>query len=683
MLTIDELKKSVNVAELLSDDKLARIAGECVRGYDIDEDSRESWKSTVKDAMDIAMQVMEEKSFPWQNASNIKFPLITQASIDYASRTIPEIIQNEYIVKINVEGLDSDGAKYRRATRVADYISYDLVCRSPDWVEGMDKLLQILPVLGTVFKKTYYSDIERRNCSDLCSPDKICVNYGVQSLESARRVTHLLTFYQNDIITRQRKGIFLEKFDNGKPLEAKSLSSNGEGIANDDCDKPLTFLEQHCWLDLDEDGYKEPYIVTLHKDSKQIFRIVSRFKSVELNKNNKVVQIVPEQYFTDYHFIRSPDGGFYSMGFGSLLLPLNNAINSLINMLIDSGTLNTVQGGIIGKGIRLKNGELQFKMGRWQYLDCASGDDISKQIFPWPTKEPSQTLFQLLGLLMQVGKDLTSSTDILNGKQPAQNVAGYTASQLIEQGTKVFIAINKRVYRSLKKEYQKLLELYSKHTSNKDYQNVLDDPEADTKTDFDLSDLNIYPIADPSLSTASQKISRAGMVQQLRTVDPREADIYFLESMQLDQSTIDRLLPKQDPNAPPPPDVQKVMAEIAQIQITGQNIQAQIALQAQKMQLDQVQMQQNIKESEARIANYAQLISKSQQDALHNLRKDGITTEKMQSQETIKAATLGHKIKIDDHEAALKEVQVAHEIAKTQGDLQIKEREIENDRAKD
>lgn len=639
-LSIAQLQESQNIVELLDEDVLYSVGSTVIKGFELDEDSRSEWKGTVDKAMAIAKQVIEPKSFPWPGASNIKFPLITQASIDYASRTMPEIIQSDKVVKASITGMDKDSLKYARASRVSQYMSYQLVTESPDWEDGTDKLLQILPVLGTVFKKTYYNSIEKRCMSELCVPDKIVVNYASQSLETARRITHILTMYTNDIVERQRRGIFNADVS---PETLKSV----EDSSTEDEDFPITLLEQHCYLDLDDDGYKEPYIVTVHKDSGAVLRIVSRFKTIEKDKTGKIQRITPEQYFTDFHFIRSPDGGFYSMGFGSLLLPVNNAINTLINQLIDAGTLSNTQGGFLGRGLRIKNGEFKVRMGEWKVLDTASGTDIGQNVFPLPVREPSQTLFSLLGLLMQVGKDLSSTTDVLSGKQSAQNVSSNTISQLVEQGTKVFTAINKRVYRSLKKEYQKIYELNSEYLTQKKYSSVLDDPEADVKADFELNTLDIHPVADPSVSSESQRVMRAGAVQSLRTADPRQADMLLLESMQFDKSTIDKLLPPVDPQAPPPPEQQKIMAEAQKLQAEVALMSANATLDAEKNQMEMAKIMAANQMTDAQIQESMARVWKMQQDVINTQQKLMIASAKMQQQEGMKVKSTDHKIVMD------------------------------------
>lgn len=672
-IPLEKLKTSTNLTELLDENELAYIASTVVDGYEIDEDSRAEWKDTVDKAMEIAKQVTKKKNFPWSGASNIKMPIITRACIDYASRTLPEVIQNDKVVKCSVIGEEYVPAsqeevedvakknKFKRASRVSKFMSYQLLHKSPDWENSLDSLLQTLPVVGTVFKKTYYSEVEKRVVSEMCIPARIVVNYNVTSLETARRVTHVLEMYTNDIIERQRRGIFNEDVDveglRDTPVESLEYSAT----SIDDQDMPVEILEQHCYFDLDGDGYKEPYVVLVHKESRQVLRIVQRFKKIESVKG-EVVRIVPEHYFTDFHFIKSPDGGFYSMGFGSLLLPSNLAINTLINQLIDAGTLSNTQGGFLGRGLRLKNGEFKMKMGEWKVLDAASGTKISDNVFPMPTKEPSQTLFQLLGLMIQIAQDLSSTSDVLTGKQPAQNVSSGTISQLVEQGTKVFTAVNKRVYRGLKKEYQKIFELNSTHLTQKEYQTVLEDPLANVKLDFEQESLDIIPVADPTLSSEQQRIQRLMMIQQLPTVDRRAIDEMTLDTLQIDSAQKARLLPQPDPNAPPPPEQQKIMMEMQKMQAEIAKISAETTLQAEKVAMEKIKLEQDMRESTARIEEAMNRIIKMQEDAAVNKAKIFNTSRKIDSEKELKELKTAMDIDSAQHEKAVKDVELVHQM---------------------
>lgn len=683
--TIEQLKSADNICELLDPNKINQIGQTVISGYRLDEESMSEWKYNVDCAMDIAKQTISAKNDPWPNASNVKFPLISEACIDYASRTFPEIIPNNRVVKCGTAGMDPDGAKQRRADRVSRFVSHQLMIQNKDWEDQMDTLVSVLPVVGTVFTKTYYDDFEGKVCSDFCPPDKVVVNYATPSLSSARRITHILDMSQNDVIERQRQGLFTE-------MDIELL--NDSYGANMDEDPMLCILEQHCWYDLDEDGYKEPYIVTVHKESGCVLRIVNRFDEIRKSKKGVVYKITAEEYFTDYHFIKSPDGGFYSIGFGILLLPINSSINTIINLLVDSGTLANTQGGFLGRGLRLKNGEIKIKMSQWRVVDAAPGSKIADNVVPLPVREPSNTLLSLLSLLIQIGKDLTASTDMLKGKQPAQNVSNGVANQLIEQGTVIFRAINKRLYRGLKEQFNKVFLLDNKYLSQKMYMDVLDDPEADVKADFELKSMDIFPVADPNLSSDTQRFQRAQVAQQLRTVDVRQADTYMLESLQFEPTMIEKLLPPIDPNAPPPPEVLEMQAKIRKIDADIAEISANATLAAEENQMKMVKMGQELKESEARINEAAARVWKMQEDANNNRNKLDIVAAKMTSQETIRGADFARKQQKDASDAVIKDTDTRIKAAKAQTDavkvatdaalkdkeLELTRRELENDR---
>ena len=651
MPTIAELRDSINIAELLDDDKLSKISKQVIQGYELDEDSRVEWKETVDKAMEIAKQTTETKDYPWENASNVKFPLITQASIDFASRVMPELIKNEEIVKINVIGQDPDGSKRDRGRRISQFMSYQLLKESDIWEENMDKMLHMLPILGTAFKKVYYHPITRKPISEVCTPDKIVVNYNITDLASARRITHVLTFYTNDIIERIRMGIY-------RDVDVSSLMCSEGYEAEQDEDAPLELLEQHCYLDLDDDGYQEPYVVIVHKGTGEVLRIMQRFKSLELNVDDEVKRIEPELYFTDYHFLKSPDGGFYSLGFGTLLYPLNAAINTLLNQLIDSGTLNNNQSGFIGKGLRLKGGEFRFQLGEWRVLNAASGTDIAKNIVPLPTKEPSPTLFQLLGLLIEMGKDLASINDAMQGKQPGQNVPAVTILTLVEQGTKVFSAISKRLYRSLRKEFIRIFDLNKRFLSNEDYMNVLDDPNASADTDFETDSVDISPVADPAMATAAHRFAKAQAIAQLPNVDPLESARYYLEALQVDPQQIEKLVPRPDPNAPPAPELQKLMAEVAKLSAETELLHNQLNLQINTNQLEVEKIRLQEADTMARVSEAKAREQKMTQDADNNARKTELATAKSTNKAFMDAMAFEHEQAVDAAEIDIKRQQL-------------------------
>lgn len=677
-LTIEEIQKSKNIAELLDPIALRTIAEEVIQGYKVDEESRMEWKEKLNKAMAIYNQNIEAKTEPWEGASNIKYPLIAEASIGYTSRTLPELIKNDRIVKTIVTGDDPQGLNYIRSQNTAKYVSYQLLVESDDWQDGLDHSLQMLAVQGILFKKTYYCPIEEEIRSEICVPDYICVNYATKSLLKAPRITHILCMRQNDIVERQRAGIFCSD------VALNTLIPEHIEDARD-TDYEIDILEQHCWLDLDGDGYREPYIVTVHKHSATVLRIVQRFDEIirvtEGKNKGKIKRITAENYFTDYHFIRSGDGGYYSIGFGLLLYPLNASINTLMNQLIDAGTLSVTQGGFIGRGLRIRNGNFSVKMGEWKVVDAASGVDLQKSIVPLPVREPSDVLFKLLSLLMQIGENLSSTTDVLKGQQPAQNVAQGTISTLVDQGTKVFAAINKRYYRSLQKELKRIFILNSKYLSNTKYREVLQNPNLDVKADFDMSNLTVYPVADPDMSSENKRINRAIIIQQLSTVDKYAADRYMLKDvLGLDDALINMLQPPKPANPPPDPEVMKIAAQIDEIKAGIATNMEQMRLEGQKVQLKMAETQQAMKESESRIQESLARQVKMAKDAAHGEAKVLIAAQKMTGQQQLNENKLEVQMASTAADTMLSTRQQNLEERKLEAEVKRTEQEANNDR---
>lgn len=640
MITLEQLQASKNIVELLEPEEVAKIGSQVIRGYELDEESRAEWKENVEKAMMLAEQVMETKNHPWPGASNIKFPIITNAANNYAARTMPEIIQNDHVVKCAIIGEDPDGSKYKRSIRVATYMSDQFVNQIHGWENSLDHLLKILAVAGTVFTKTYYNPGRKEICSELCLPDKIIVNHDTQTLEKARRITHILVMSQNDIVERQRSGIFDDEIKieslRTAELDGKVTSSSN----SEDEDFEIQLHEQHCFLDLDGDGYREPYVVVVHRVTRQVLRIYHRFDTIKRNSDGEVQYIKPIEYFTDFHFLRSSDGGYYSKGFGTLLMPLNASVNTILNQLVNAGTLATTSTGLISRGLRIKNGEFRLKMGEMNVLDAAGTTDISKAVFMMPYKEPSEVLYKLLEMLIKICEDVSSTTDVTQGKQPTQNVSSGVASQQLEQATKIFGGINKRVYRSLKNIYEKVYKLNYAYLDNKSYKALVQDPDADVKKDFEIDTLNVYPIADPTMSTINQRLNKAIAIMQLKTVDPRAADTYLLEALQIDKSQISLLLPQPDPKAPPPPETQKILADIDLIHAQIAKLSADATLEAENNKIQMAHMAKQAEWTDAQIQESATRNWKSQKDAVHNDQKLSLVNTKMQGEQAYKVAHL-------------------------------------------
>ncbi|CAN0338279.1 unnamed protein product, partial [Phaeothamnion confervicola] len=367
---------SANIAEEILEEKdgeqkLNDIAMDVERKYDIDKKSRSEWEEMSERAMNLAMQVRQPKNYPFQGAANIKYPLVTVAALQFGARAYPAIVDGARIVKGQVVGNDSGvpikdengdprvdpmngeplwlkkpGEKRAKANRVSRHMSYQLLNEMPEWEEDTDILVHHLPIVGCAFRKVWRAETMARNKSEMVPAKHLVVNNKCRSLDEAPAVTHEIFIYPQDIEERKLDGLWLD-------IDLPCAPADGD---NDE-DAPHLFLEQHRYIDLDGDGYKEPYIVTLHKESCKVVRIVANFRMEEIKDNGKrIVRIPKEQYFIKYIFIPDPKGGFYGIGFGQLLESLGETIDTALNQMLDAGHLQNAGGGFIGTGIRIKKG---------------------------------------------------------------------------------------------------------------------------------------------------------------------------------------------------------------------------------------------------------------------------------------------------------------------------------------
>ena len=377
----NEILETENVAESLDEEDLIKIGADVVKGFDVDRQSRDKWERNTKQWMKLALQVSDKKTFPWTNASNVKYPLIATAAMQFAARAYPTLVPaNGKIVKCRVVGADPTGEKFKRGQRVSKHMSYQVCDEMYEWEEEMDKLLVILPIVGLSFKKTYYDSVKGRNYSCLIHPDNLVVNYWTTCLEEAYRITEIVNLTKREVVERTRSGLFLE-VDLGDPVPiARDDETEQQDPGSDTNDEavPYSFLEQHTYLDLDDDGYSEPYIITVEYTTKKVVRIVPRFKAegVKVNEHGDVSKIDPLNFYTKFSCIPNPDGSFYDIGFGHLLGPINESVNTLVNQLIDSGTLNNLQSGFIGKGLKLRMADQRFSPGEWKSVNNMA-DDIN------------------------------------------------------------------------------------------------------------------------------------------------------------------------------------------------------------------------------------------------------------------------------------------------------------------
>ena len=535
---IELREEGLNLAEHLPAGTLDEVGAMCAKGYRDDLDSRREWEDRNAEALKLAMQYFERKSWPWEGASNVKYPLITTTAMQYNARAYPALVPGREVLRIKT----FDGVRDDTLVQIEKALNWSIMEESSEWEEEHDKLLMIQPLVGFLVKKVFYDPQLLRNRSQVVLPQNFVVDYFAKSLDSATRKTHVLSYTENELEEMFRMDYFrrvdVQPVDKEQRDYAKAVDEI-HGFEKPVASEEYTVLEVHCWLDLDEDGYAEPYVAWIIDE--QVLRIFPRFDKIYfarkgdiieatntdlLGMGYKVARIQAEEYFVKYGFIPSPDGSIYDIGLGILLTPNNEAVNSILNQLIDAGTLSNVQGGLLSRGIRIRSGNLDIQPGRWHKTD-ADAEELQKGVFPWPIKEPSGTLFNLLGLLIDAGQRIGSVSEAMMGSMPGQNTAATTVMASLEQGMQVFSAIYKRTFRSMTLEFRKWFELSMKYVDPEMYE--------------DMKGL-VVPIADPNIVSATQRMVKAQAVIERATMAPHlygdqgmlEAERRYLEALQVE-----------------------------------------------------------------------------------------------------------------------------------------------------
>lgn len=568
--TLDELVAADNIADALSATDLGRIAAEALEDYSLDKRSMETWTARMKAGLDLAELVKKPKDYPWPNASNVKYPLVTTAALQFNAKAYPAIVPGDAVVRAKTFGADPLGQKQARGDRACEFMSYQLMCVVDEWEEDTDKLLTLLPIVGTVVRKVWYDAAQMRIRCRLLDTGAFIVNDKVKTLSDAPRVTEELSLYPSEVKERQRSGQF---------LNVDLIDVSGE-----DTQAPQKFIEQHRRIDLDGDGYEEPYIVTVHCGLQRVARIVAdfemrdvKFEQIEVPgqpmpaldpmtgmqtllpgqptlQNGKVLSIRRGSYFIAYDFLPSLSGGFWGTGFGLLLGDISETVNSALNLMLDAGHMAALGGGFIGSEFRIKGGSQRFRPGEWKTVN-AKGATVRDGLVPmtWPQADP--VLFQLLGLLVEAGKEVASIKDILTGDSGGKAMTATTTMALIEQGMAQFTAAFKRIFRALRYEF-KLIASINARTIAPDVYNGFHDlagPDGqpvmlDPAQEFGLDGMDFIPVADPSSVTKMQKIAKGQLLMEAASngvVDPVAAGQRMLEAAGIED--VEELAPKPDP----------------------------------------------------------------------------------------------------------------------------------------
>lgn len=617
-MRIEKILTSFNVAKELSGVKLQKICSDLLGKFNDDFAARDEKDRRLKEAEKIAKQKIEAKSFPFQGASNVKYPLITKAVIEFNSRISPIIMSNGEPVKIKVLGdshevlTDADMAPEiseetgvfkesgeeisERATKVKDAMNW-ILADATDWESEKDRLTLVYALSGFAATKNYFDYTDGLPKSETVTPLNLYWEKGKNFYDAARKY-QLICMGSNDIIGAVRSGVF---YANDEYIKA---------IKDEDS---IELIECHCWLDLDDDGYKEPYIVVISKNEQRILRIVPRFgfDDIRFSDNGKITKIKAKEYFVFYEFMPCLDGSEYPLGLADLLLFINTAINSNINQLIDSGTLANLQGGFISGSARIRGGKEEMAMGKFSFVD-GLGQDLRASIVPMPTKEPSSVLFQLLGALIDAGNNVAMLSDVLTG-DINPNMQPTTVLALIEQGLSGFKAILKRFNRSLKYEmrlfYDMLRDNFELMLEKNANVNVLQDL---TPQDFG-DDYAVLPVGDEYYSTSIEKAQRAQFFLSLASsqnpyINGLEATTRALKILGVEN--ISDLIVKPQPAQPDP--LMMAQVQVLQADVQRKNVENQIdflKVNIEKMRADSEIANNSVKTQSETIKRNAEAVN--------------------------------------------------------------------------
>ena len=592
-------KADGDISALLDGETVAKVTSQVLDTYEQDKISREDWAEVAEAALkEIAQTKSDVKTFPWENASNVKYPLLAHAVMQFNARAYPAIVKGDEAVSCKVVGSDTGmpvldeqgqpkfqfqgmpiafteqgpavmtpqgpmplpeggdpepvwkrapGDKAKRASRVRDYLNYMLFYRMKGWEAETDTLLFQMPAIGCGFRKVWFDGAEHQ--SRFVPALKLVVNNDAKSLADAPQITEEIDgVYPHQIMRDVRTGKYRKDvtFD---PAEKE----------------PRLLIEAQCYYDLDDDGVDEPYIVTIDHKSRQLLRIVPDFgpEQVKLSETD-VAFIERRQFYVKYEFMPNPEGKIYNIGLAHLLHQYGNVINTLINQMIDANTAAVAGGGFVASGLKLQgrgqSSSLKWRPGEYKTVPVA-GDALRNGIVERTFPQVSQVMFNLLDLILGAARDIASIKDILTGEGSNNGQVGTTLA-LIEQGLQVFTAIYKRVYLGLKCEYRLLFDNVAANAdeaTQAEYIELLDDPAAVLVDDFNGRDMDIAPVSDPTSVTRLQKMARAqfllGTIETLQAVggDVREVLRRVYEAADVDD--IDKILPP-----PPPPGPEQAMA---------------------------------------------------------------------------------------------------------------------------
>ena len=538
----------MNLAEVLDESHLNRLAGDLIEQVQSDTDSRKDWADTFVKGLDVLGFKYEDRTDPWDGACGVFSTVLAEAAIRFQAETMSETFPAAGPVKTKILGEETKD-KEEASARVKADMNYELTERMVEYRPEHERMLYSLGLAGSAFKKVYYDPNLGRQAAIYISAEDVIVPYGASNIEAAERVTHIMRKTKNELKKLQAAG-FYRDIELGEPeayhtdIEEKKAEEGGYSLSNDD---RYAIYEVHADLLIDgvddDDGIARPYVVTIERGSGEVL-------AVRRNYEEGDPLTLKRQHFV--HYVYVPGFGFYGLGLIHIIGGYAKAGTSLIRQLVDAGTLSNLPGGLKSRGLRIKGDDTPIEPGEFKDVDVPSGS-IRDNIMPLPYKEPSQTLLALLNQITTEGRRLGAISD-MNISDMSANAPVGTTLALLERTLKPMAAVQARVHYAMKQEFKLLKAIMAEYApAEYTYEPVRGEVTA-KQADYMMVD--VIPVSDPNSSTMAQRVVQYQAVLQMSQQAPQIYNLPQLHRQMIEVLGVknaDKLVPTKDDAKPTDP----------------------------------------------------------------------------------------------------------------------------------
>lgn len=679
---LKELLKEDNICDMLSESELSGHVSKVTSGISTDESSMSHYLKKYKRAIRRArlMPENDKKNFPFDDASNVVLPYLFDAAADFNARATPALLERRDVCYIGVYGKDEHvippeieqqlqmlaqqgpeaqqqaaqarqqitsqmesqpSPKQARGDRVAEAINFDLTCGIPEWREQTDKAMMLLPIAGMYFRKLWQCPIENRRMSELVWPDKLIYDHKSDTFEAAPRKSFKFTMTRNEVITAVRSGQY----------------KGWEGLDEDTETNEYHFTETHCDMDLDGDGYAEPYIAVISSMSQTFVSVVPRFdeQDVRVNDDGEVVKIDGEQFFTQTIFMPDPAGSCVGLGYGIIADDIYSIIDTNVNQMVDAGTLNNVSAnsGFIRQGARMgaragnrqKKGTIEMTLGKFTTWESDGTSPLQNDIAQLPFRGPSEPLRLLLEQLKMDLREMTTASQGIDAN-PGEAMGMYLAK--LHQALIKPNSIMVRVFFGLTKEFQRIYDIQRRYLSQEEYTEIIDE-QGNKEEDYKEEGYDIKTTSDPSQGSEMERTARAETMLERAMAMPQVFNLRYAAEQWAVSIGADAEKYVPQPQADQPDPIEMMIAQSQQTMSEAEKMKAMadmITAQSKMIQanIDLTKMDVEIEEIESNILKNLSTVDKNQSDADQNNAQTALASLREQREnlkEMINAAQIG------------------------------------------